>query len=95
MSEPLPFSLGCLDWHVFHIPTPIRYYRTASGAIKSEKTDTGDLLDWVKENMQGKWTWGSPRGSNYTPFYIQDGKDAMLFKLRWSDSIRKPKFTVT
>lgn len=52
-----------------------------------------EVLEWCTSNLKGRWTEIRPQGNNQHVFQIQDGKDAMLFKLTWCQDTVKPKFS--
>lgn len=92
MSQPSPFSLKCLEWHVFHVPIPTQYRRKRDGRVVRVSDEKHDILEWCDDTLQGSWTWGANQGGSVRPFYIQDASDAMLFKLTWFDRTQKPVF---
>lgn len=92
MSQPRPFSLGCLDWHVFRFDIPSEWIRQPDGRVKLVRTERHEILEWCDVNIKGEWTWGGAEGSNLRPIYVKDKSDAMLLKLTWFDDVKKPLF---
>lgn len=85
MSIIKKFSIDDLLWdHKFRIRHRISYSRDASGRIiRHEESDEELIKEWATDHLQGKWSMGLTSG--YRTFFVRDAKDAMLFKLTWSD----------
>lgn len=92
MSQPSPFLLSCMEWHVFRIHCPSEYYLDHKNRWKRKQEDNNEILEWCDQHIKGRWTWGGNQGGNLRPIYIEDKNDAMLFKLTWFSDTRKPKF---
>jgi hypothetical protein len=40
-----------------------------------------ELRDWFETNIQGEWTVNYTHGGEFSPFYFERKRDAVIFKL--------------
>ncbi len=90
MSNPVVWTMSCLEWYTFRMPGGRRY---DTNKLMYVKIDNSAILTWLKENVKGKWALAKSVPSGVSiPVFIKDKQDAMLFKLAWSDSTVKLDF---
>ncbi len=93
MSQPRPFSLDCLSWHVFRFVMPSEYKRDFNGRFVRNRDERPEILEWCDAHIKGEWTWGGCKETNIRPIYVKEKADAMLLKLTWFDDIHKTTFS--
>lgn len=79
MGIPTLVTPTCYNWHQF---TVAGEWIAGGGPFgRGEYRIRKDVYLWLVENIKGKWA--NIDGADRCPLFIEQGIDAMLFKLTW------------
>jgi hypothetical protein len=79
MTKPVRATIGCRDWLTFKI---IGQENERIG-VQPKFFLPDEVLAWLISETQGQWAWEGRE--ERCRVYMEDRRDAMLFKLTWSD----------
>ena len=82
MNQPIVPTPKCYTWHQFTAPgewtDETWHFRRGAWNLRT------DIHAWLADNIKGQW---SVIEGERCPLFIEDGRDAMMFKLVWSDEL--------
>lgn len=75
MGQMIEPGFKTLGWKVFHIrgsePQHVMSFHP-------------EVIEWCEQHIKGRWAHRLPGPMIYHTFFIEDHKDAVLFRLTWT-----------
>lgn len=79
MGQMIDPGYKVIGWHVFRIECSTFSYSSMSNAPSYQ------VVEWCEQHIKGRWSHQPPKTMVlHHTFFIEDPKDAVLFRLTWT-----------